>query len=121
MHGNCQGFHQCTLFESDVIRQFKYSVFFSDKVRDERALTLAGEDGEITEEHLSEKISGASEKRISIPGKDMTLQQVIERIERQMVSEALQETGGNRSRAARILGLTRQGLLNKIGRYGIKL
>ncbi|MBL0732210.1 MAG: hypothetical protein JJW03_05085, partial [Desulfosarcina sp.] len=38
-----------------------------------------------------------------------------------MVSEALRETAGNRSRAAGLLGLTRQGLLNKIVRYNIKL
>jgi transcriptional regulator with GAF, ATPase, and Fis domain len=38
-----------------------------------------------------------------------------------MVKDALRNSGGNRSQAARILGLTRQGLLNKIRRYEIKL
>jgi DNA-binding NtrC family response regulator len=38
-----------------------------------------------------------------------------------MVLETLQKTRGNRSEAARVLGLTRQGLLNKIGRYKIEL
>jgi DNA-binding NtrC family response regulator len=38
-----------------------------------------------------------------------------------MVEDARRRTGGNRSRAARILGLTRQGLLNKIARYEIDL
>ena len=38
-----------------------------------------------------------------------------------MVVEALEKTEGNRSQAARILGLTRQGLLNKITRYQIEL
>jgi transcriptional regulator with GAF, ATPase, and Fis domain len=37
------------------------------------------------------------------------------------VKDALRKTGGNRSQAARLLGLTRQGLLNKIRRYGIQL
>ena len=36
-----------------------------------------------------------------------------------MVVEALEKSGVNRSQAARILGLTRQGLLNKIARYDI--
>ena len=36
-----------------------------------------------------------------------------------MVVEALEKTEDNRSQAARILGLTRQGLLNKIVRYQI--
>jgi DNA-binding NtrC family response regulator len=31
----------------------------------------------------------------------------------------LERTGGNRSAAARALGLSRQGLLNKLRRYGI--
>jgi DNA-binding NtrC family response regulator len=37
-----------------------------------------------------------------------------------MIREALQRTGGNRTQAARALGLTRQGLFNKISRYDIQ-
>ncbi len=44
-----------------------------------------------------------------------------ERIEKQMVAEALEEAGGNRSRASNLLGITRQGLLNKIKRYNIEV
>jgi DNA-binding NtrC family response regulator len=36
-----------------------------------------------------------------------------------MIVDALRKSRGNRSQAARTLGLTRQGLLNKIGRYKI--
>ena len=36
-----------------------------------------------------------------------------------MVAHALEAAKGNRSQAARDLGLTRQGLLNKINRYKI--
>jgi transcriptional regulator with GAF, ATPase, and Fis domain len=50
-----------------------------------------------------------------------TLLEATVRLERKIVVEALCQTGGNRSRAARILGLTRQGLLNKIARYEIDL
>jgi len=45
---------------------------------------------------------------------------VTERIEIQMVNEALEKAGGNRSHAANLLGITRQGLLNKIKRYKIE-
>jgi two-component system NtrC family response regulator len=38
-----------------------------------------------------------------------------------MIKEALRDSKGNRSQAARTLGLTRQGLLNKIGRYDIQV
>ena len=87
----------------------------------ERAMTLAGTDKEIREEHLSEKIGGALMNRVSTPGAEDTIAAVVERLEKQMITEALQKSKGNRTHAARKLGLTRQGLLNKIARYKIKL
>ena len=87
----------------------------------ERALTLAGDDQDIKVEYLSERIKGVADQKAGADDQPATIQEATERIERQMVADALRQTGGNRSRAARILGLTRQGLLNKIGRYEIKL
>jgi Nif-specific regulatory protein len=85
----------------------------------ERSLTLAGADTEIKEEYLSEKIKGSVEHTSTAVAGQITLQEATERMERHMVVQALEMTGGNRSQASRMLGLTRQGLLNKIGRYGI--
>ncbi|MGA8020175.1 MAG: sigma 54-interacting transcriptional regulator, partial [Desulfobacterales bacterium] len=85
----------------------------------ERALTLASGDKEITIDYLSEKITGAPEKEAAVPTEGLTLQKAIEQMERQMVAHALEAAKGNRSQAARDLGLTRQGLLNKINRYKI--
>jgi len=45
----------------------------------------------------------------------------VESIERDLVEKALRKTEGNRSRAARLLGISRRGLLNKISRYSIDL
>jgi Nif-specific regulatory protein len=87
----------------------------------ERAMTLAGREGEIREDHLSEKIKASSGKGISLLKAEGKLKEVTEEIEQRMVLEALRKTRGNRSQAARVLGLTRQGLLNKIARYNIKL
>jgi len=87
----------------------------------ERALTLAGKDREIREKFLSEKIKASLSREISTPATDSTIKEVTQRIEQQMIVEALKKTGGNRSKAARIIGLTRQGLLNKITRYQIEL
>jgi DNA-binding NtrC family response regulator len=70
---------------------------------------------------LSAKINGSSGEVHSLLGTEGKLKEVTDRIEQRMVLEALQKTRGNRSQAARILGLTRQGLLNKIARYKIKL
>jgi Nif-specific regulatory protein len=85
----------------------------------ERALTLAGAGREITVDFLSEKITGAPEKEAAVHQEGLTLQKAIEQMERQMVAHALAAAKGNRSQAARDLGLTRQGLLNKINRYKI--
>ena len=87
----------------------------------ERAMTLAGTEKEIREEHLSEKILGDMINRVSTQGAVDTLQAVVERLEKQMITEALQKCNGNRTHASRKLGLTRQGLLNKITRYKIRL
>ena len=85
----------------------------------ERALTLAGGDREIKTDFLSEKIIGGPAKEATVPTEGLTLQKAIEQMERQMVAHALEVAKGNRSQAARDLGLTRQGLLNKINRYNI--
>jgi DNA-binding NtrC family response regulator len=47
----------------------------------------------------------------------MTLPEAVENLERHMITETLRRTGGNISRAARELGLTRRGLQLKLGRY----
>ncbi len=39
--------------------------------------------------------------------------------ERRVIAQALERCSGNRSRAARELGLTRQGLSIKIRKYGL--
>ncbi|MEQ1566607.1 MAG: sigma-54 dependent transcriptional regulator [Myxococcota bacterium] len=41
----------------------------------------------------------------------------VDRLERRVIAAALAAEGGNRSRAARRLGLSRQGLANKLARY----
>jgi len=75
----------------------------------------------IGEEHLSEKITAEnfSQPLPKVPGE--SLRAYIERIETRWIGEALEETQGNRTRAAKMLGLTRQGLLKKISRYDIPL
>jgi Nif-specific regulatory protein len=40
-------------------------------------------------------------------------------MEQRMIAEAMQETRNNQQQAARLLGLSRQGLINKMKRYSI--
>jgi transcriptional regulator with GAF, ATPase, and Fis domain len=47
-----------------------------------------------------------------------SLKDAIELLEREMIGEALTTTRNNQQQAARLLGLSRQGLINKMKRYG---
>ena len=87
----------------------------------ERALTLAGDDREIKVEYISDRMKASGSHASPASQTQLSLPEATQQLERQMVVKTLRQTDGNRSRAARILGLTRQGLLNKITRYNIKM
>jgi DNA-binding NtrC family response regulator len=53
------------------------------------------------------------------PAAGQGLPERIASLERAMVLEALQKTGGNQSRAAKLLGIPRRTLINRIEAYGI--
>lgn len=53
------------------------------------------------------------------PGK--TFNEIMDRFAAKLITEALNTTGGNRSQAAKALGLSRPTLLAKIEKYGIKI
>ncbi|HKC65914.1 MAG TPA: sigma 54-interacting transcriptional regulator, partial [Pyrinomonadaceae bacterium] len=55
----------------------------------------------------------------SAPGQQITLADAIDELERRMIAEALRKHGGNISRAARELGLTRRGLYLKLERHDL--
>ena len=48
-----------------------------------------------------------------------TMPEVVLRLERKMIVRALEGFGGNRTRSAKALGITRQGLLKKLKRMNI--
>ena len=83
-------------------------------------MTLAGKDHEIEEAHLSQKVNAVSQRPSPMIEAAGTIQESTERLEQGMIVDALRKTGGNRSQATRMLGLTRQGLLNKINRDKIE-
>jgi len=85
----------------------------------ERALTFAGRKKTIEKEDLSEKIRTATSEPTPAQPSSEKLREVSRTIEKQMIYDALRKTKGNRSQAARLLGLSRQGLINKIERYNI--
>jgi DNA-binding NtrC family response regulator len=81
----------------------------------QRAAVLAGARREIQPEDLS--FSG-SERPVARDGAS-TLSQKVELLERREIEEALKRFNQNRTHAAEALGLSRQGLLKKMERYGL--
>jgi len=95
----------------------------------EKAIILANGKSNISENEISEHIKSFNilekfnNKVLSIPSihiKNLSLKTAIEQLEVKMLKEVLEKTKGNKSKAARLLGITRQGLLNKIARYGLE-
>jgi transcriptional regulator with GAF, ATPase, and Fis domain len=86
----------------------------------ERAVALVDDDAQIGPEDLSSDLQGKPPVA-EIPLGRQKLSEYVEQIERALVERALRETSGNRSHAAKLLGISRRGLLNKISRYAIDL
>jgi len=85
----------------------------------QRALTLAYGSDSIDESSLSPKLQPSSAIYSPANGVELTLKEATGQLEQRMIRKVLKKVGGNRTRAAKRLGLTRQGLLNKINRYQI--
>ena len=53
------------------------------------------------------------------PSKELSLKKAVAELEQRMIAGALESTRNNQQQAARLLGLSRQGLINKMKRYSI--
>ncbi|RPJ45627.1 MAG: AAA family ATPase, partial [Candidatus Latescibacterota bacterium] len=82
----------------------------------ERLVAVSSDGAWVSAEDLAPEITQGA----PLAASGGTLSEVVERIERQMIEEALHRSGGNKSRAARGLGISRRGLLNKLERYRIR-
>jgi len=80
-------------------------------------LVMAAGRDEILEEDLSPALRDRS---APTAGALSTLDEKIAALEQAEIRRALTETDGNKSRAAEVLGLSRQGLVNKLARFGLK-
>ncbi len=87
----------------------------------ERAHILTAEGATISVRSLSPRITRTLEK--SLANRPTTehprLKEAVEDLENKMLQEALADCEGNKTLAARRLGLSRQGLINKIHKYRI--
>ena len=69
--------------------------------------------------HLSERITGPAGSLTQID-RSGQLKDVLAQVERDMIVRALQRSNGNRTRAARELGVSRWGMVQKIKLYVIE-
>jgi len=88
----------------------------------ERAVVLA--DGPLIEESdLPDDVRADAGAAVHVPrpGADLSLKRAFRVLEEQLIRDALERTGGNRTRAAELLELSYRALLYKIKEYGIEL
>ncbi len=86
----------------------------------ERAVTLAEDGQEITPDLLPLSGTPFPESPTTISPKNLPLKDAVENLEKQLIREILRETGGNITRTAERLGLSRVGLQKKMKRYGLR-
>ena len=77
----------------------------------------ADKESETTENALNKWIHAA----LTNEGTDNLFESCVDRFSATLISEALNLTGGNRSRAAKLLGLSRPTLHSKIEKFGLKI
>jgi len=82
----------------------------------ERALVLA-QGSSIEPEHLAEFVQGSGHEGPSPD--DLSIKRQTEELERTLIRRALEQTRGNRTKAAQLLELSHRALLYKIREYGL--
>ncbi len=91
----------------------------------ERALVLSDGDGSLTSTDLDDRFRATSRNDAPaaltglIDGRELSLKVVMPRVEQLMIRRALDQTGGNRTRAAALLGISHRALLYKLKEHGI--
>ena len=85
-----------------------------------RAMVLAKDRGVLGVDDLSDKLRRAGPVRNSSAAPATgTLAEQVSALERHLIEEARLVADGNKSKMARLLGLSREGLRKKMGRYGM--
>jgi len=88
----------------------------------ERAHILCPEGSSLSARCLSRRVTQSSEKMGDkrATGESVTLKEAVDELEEKMIRETLKSCSGNRTLTAKRLGLSRQGLINKISKFKIE-
>ncbi len=92
----------------------------------ERLIVLTGDSDTIEPELLSERISSSTGSPVSSEAKKTLLSKyngrlkdAIELLERDLISEGLKNSNWNKSKLAKVLGISRASLISKVEKYGL--
>jgi two-component system response regulator AtoC len=85
----------------------------------ERAMVLA-DGAQVDVEHLPPSVRLPGEAVADDEDLDLSVKRRTDALERSLIERALRQTGGNRTRAARLLDLSHRALLYKIREYGLE-
>ena len=86
----------------------------------ERMVIMSGSDTEIGVDALSNKVGNAKPAPIALSSMGMTLPEAVEQLEEQMIVAALEDTGWNKTQAAKQLGVSRRNLIRKVSKMGLE-
>jgi two-component system response regulator AtoC len=85
----------------------------------ERAVILSRSD-RLTVADLPASLAAPTAAEASPGSRDLSLRRARRALESRLIAEALAATGGNRTHAARLLGISHRALLYKINEYGLR-
>jgi DNA-binding NtrC family response regulator/tetratricopeptide (TPR) repeat protein len=92
----------------------------------QRLIARAEDDSTIMPENLSPELISILSARGDLPSNgdfskcELSIPEAIDKLEREMITAALEKNNRNISRSARVLGITRRGLQLKLARYKLK-
>jgi transcriptional regulator with PAS, ATPase and Fis domain len=87
----------------------------------QRSCVMSGKDKTITRSCLSPALTSSDTSlRVGAAAQDKPLKDVLAQVEREMIEQVLQRCEGNKSEAARQLGISRSNLIAKAQEYGIE-
>ena len=133
MHGDIPNIAGAILSRLDTVGQAKFepeaiaalqAYPFPGNVRElenilERALALASDPRRITAEDLHLAPSRNEEEPGAMPREQLALQEYLDQIEKRAILKALEHTQGNRTAAAKALGITFRSMRYRMERLGV--
>jgi len=111
------GFSQAAL---DALCNYHWPGNIRELENEVQRLVIQGEtDSFIEADQLSPQVRKIEGTLARIAPKKGTLKDMVDQVERWLLAEALREHGGNKTRTADALGITREGLHKKLSKFGM--